>query len=458
MQAQRFWTRAYQRNIGKMIGVCCRYVGDRALAEDLAHDAFLKAIEKSGSFHRLGSFEGWLMRVNLNNTLDYLRRQPQFLSIENIDVEDSWEETGTQDDFALRVDDCTEEEILSAIGRLPDKPRAVFNLYVFEGQKHTDIAETLQIGVRSSKRYLAEARTQLQQTLTNKHEHKKSGIMVLLSLISLRGHAIDRLCRAKLGHLTLVPTAPSPLGALNWAAAPKPSVWLTLPAAKATASPGRPGGGGAAAVAAPVAFCRGPPADAPSPANTTPPPTSQTIALPDTTMEAPLSLSDTDAIAIPIPSENTVISPVETPCMASLPDPNTAIQPKPTDPPLPKASQNTTTTPSNNHSLKKIQRHGYFGLADEQGNVVVSPKYSLIHPYDEYRSGWAMVELFGFKGFIDSNGREVVHPQYDEIGKFGFYQDGRALVRKGNFYGFIDLTGKEVVPVTKKKKEITLGY
>ncbi len=69
-----------------------------------------------------------------------------------------------------------------------------------------------------------------------------------------------------------------------------------------------------------------------------------------------------------------------------------------------------------------------------------------------------MVELFGFKGFIDSNGREVVHPQYDEIGKFGFYQDGRALVRKGNFYGFIDLTGKEVVPVTKKKKEITIGY
>ena len=45
MQAQQFWTKAYQRNIGKMIGMNFRYVGDRAVAEDLAHDAFLKAIE-----------------------------------------------------------------------------------------------------------------------------------------------------------------------------------------------------------------------------------------------------------------------------------------------------------------------------------------------------------------------------------------------------------------------------
>ncbi len=80
------------------------------------------------------------------------------------------------------------------------------------------------------------------------------------------------------------------------------------------------------------------------------------------------------------------------------------------------------------------------------------PKYTDIGPFDEYRSGWAMVDLFGFKGFIDTQGREVVHPQYDEIGAFGFYQDGRALVRKGSFYGFIDLTGKEVVPVVLQKK------
>ena len=45
MRSQTFWERTYRRNIAKMIGVNLRYVGDRAVAEDLAHDAILKAIE-----------------------------------------------------------------------------------------------------------------------------------------------------------------------------------------------------------------------------------------------------------------------------------------------------------------------------------------------------------------------------------------------------------------------------
>ena len=459
MQAQRFWTRAYQRYIGKMIGVCCRYVGDRALAEDLAHESFLKAIEKSDSYHHLGSFEGWLMRVNLNNTLDYLRRQPQFLRIDDMDLVDSSQsieasQGGVSDnktDETIDANDFTETEILDAIAQLPERHRTVFNLYVFEKQKHSKIAETLQIGVRSSKRYLAEARTQLQQTLTNKHEHKKSGIMVLLSLITLRAHAIDRVCRAKLGHLTLAPTVPSPLGALNWAAAPKPSTWLAISAAKTPTIASLSGVGVAAAVAGSVATWQAQPSDPASPNEPTQPAVSQTIVAPDTIME--------DVMPMPTLNGDTVGIPVETQCIASLPHrPDRAIQPEPTDPPLPETSKVPAATSSKNHSLKIFQRHGYCGLADEQGNVVVCPKYSCIHPYDECRSGWAMVELFGFKGFIDSTGKEVVHPQYDEIGKFGYYQDGKALVRKGNCYGFIDLSGKEVVPVTKKKEEITVGY
>ena len=58
MRSQTFWEKTYHKNIAKMIGVNLRYVGDRAVAEDLAHDAILKAIEKSGSYDHLGSFEG----------------------------------------------------------------------------------------------------------------------------------------------------------------------------------------------------------------------------------------------------------------------------------------------------------------------------------------------------------------------------------------------------------------
>ena len=453
MQAKQFWTKAYQRNIAKMVGMCCRYVGDRAVAEDLAHEAFLKAIEKSGTYRRLGSFDGWLMRINLNTTMDYLRRQPQFLSMDDdtvgtrfiasaSDVVETCHGASLQDEpdeTCISESDLTESEILNAICALPDKQRAVFNLYVFENQSHAKIAETLKIGVRSSKRYLSEARAQLQIALNNLVRHKKSGLMILLPFLPWKSHAIDRLCRAKLKHLALSPAAPSPLSAVNWTAAPKPGVWMAVTAAKAPAI--------ATGVVATVAVTGSVVAWQVQPAQTPATPTPQETAV-------------TSCVAIDSAIINADTAVVETQNFASLPtemgehpaiDEHPEQQVKGTESsvsPLPATSG--TSAPASNHSLKKFERNGFYGLKDAHGTVVAYPKYTDIQPFDEYRTGWAMVEIFGFKGFVDSTGKEVVAPQYDDIGKFGRYRDGCALVRKGNFYGFINTAGKEVVPVTHK--------
>ena len=463
MQAKQFWTKAYQRNIARMVGMCCRYVGDRAVAEDLAHEAFLKAIEKSGTYRRLGSFDGWLMRINLNTTMDYLRRQPQFLSMDDdtvgtrfiasaSDVVETFHETslptGT-DETCITESDLTESEILDAICALPDKQRTVFNLYVFENQSHAKIAETLQIGVRSSKRYLAEARAQLQIALNNLVRHKKSGLMILLPFLPWKSHAIDRLCRAKLKHLALSPAAPSPLSAVNWTAAPKPGVWMAVTAAKA---PAVATGVVATAVTGSVIAWQAQPA--PTSADPTPQKTVVTTCVAidsdSTHVNNDTAVVGTRFIASAIP--------------ASAADPpypeqqvkgtESSVSPLPETPVSNVVETFHETSLPSHHSLKKFERNGFYGLKDAHGTVVAYPKYTDIQPFDEYRTGWAMVEIFGFKGFVDSAGKEVVHPQYDEIGKFGRYRDGCALVRKGNFYGFIDTTGKEVVPVTRKKSEL----
>lgn len=439
MRSQTFWERTYHRNIAKMIGVNLRYVGDRAVAEDLAHDAILKAIEKSGSYRHLGSFEGWLMRLNLNNTLDYLRRQPHFLSID--DAPDSVI-VETCHGASPRSEDVTESEILDAICALPERQRVVFNLYVFEKQTHKKIADKLQIGIRSSKRYLSEARTQLQQFLKDKQSTKKSGIMIILMMITRQSHAIDRLCLAKLKKMAVAPVTPSPLASLDWAAVPKSSLWLTLSAAKA---PAIATGVVATAVTGSVVAWQSQPA--PTPAAPTP---QETVA--------------TTCVATDTAIVNADTAVVETRHGTSLQEPpypdQQVIGTELSVSPLPETSASNvvekfrkTSLPSH-HSLRKFERNGYYGLQDEKGNIVVYPKYSDVQPFDEYRTGWAMVEIFGFKGFVDSAGQEVVHPQYDEIGKFGLYRDGCALVRKGNFYGFIDTAGKEVVPVTHKKSDL----
>jgi RNA polymerase sigma factor (sigma-70 family) len=461
MQAKQFWTKAYQRNIGKMVGMCCRYVGDRSVAEDLAHEAFLKAIEKSETYHHLGSFEGWLMRINLNTTLDYLRRQPTFLSMDDVVETMCTSSLQTDADFAtdktrISPSDLSESEILDAVCALPDKQRTVFNLYVFENQSHAKIAETLQIGVRSSKRYLSEARAQLQQTLKDIVHHKETGLMILLPFLPWKSHAIDRLCRAKLKHLALSPAGPSPLSTLNWTAAPKPGVWMAVTAAKA---PAVATGVVATAVTGSVVAWQAQPAQTPA----TPTPQETVVTTCVTTDTATVNADPTVVETMCTSSLPTdPIPDVETHGRASLQEPqNPEQQVKGTESsvsPLPATSGANTLAPVETGrapSLQKFERNGFYGLKDAHENVVVYPKYSDIQPFDEYRTGWAMVEIFGFKGFVDTTGKEVVAPQYDDIGKFGRYRASCALVQKGKFYGFIDTTGKEVVPVKFPLQELT---
>ena len=161
MKKAEFWSKQYKSHIGKMIGVCYRYVGDWQVAEDLAQDAFLHAIEKSGTYHAWGSFEGWLKKIAVNEALMYLRNQPETVELdEGMAVEEP-----LADEPQEVKEDFSQEELLGVIRKLPVKQRTVFNLYAVEHYSHKEIAQTLGISVANSKVLLNRARGELQARL-----------------------------------------------------------------------------------------------------------------------------------------------------------------------------------------------------------------------------------------------------------------------------------------------------
>lgn len=163
MKKEAFWAEQYRRHIGKMVGACYRYVADWDLAEDLAQDAFLAAMEKASTFRAFGSFEGWLKKIAVNQALMHLRDCPEMVEWdENLH---SQEVEKIADDPELSRTDFTQEELLEVVGKLPVKQRTVFNLYAVEHYSHSKIAETLGISVANSKVLLSRARAELQQRL-----------------------------------------------------------------------------------------------------------------------------------------------------------------------------------------------------------------------------------------------------------------------------------------------------
>ncbi|MBO7445482.1 MAG: sigma-70 family RNA polymerase sigma factor [Bacteroidales bacterium] len=206
MKAPDFWTRKYEQNMGKMIGICHRYVSDFQEAEDLAHDAFLQCVEKADSFKGLGNFDAWMMRVTVNTALQHLRKSQHFIHLDTIHIEFDVAEDDLEPEELARYN-FSEAEILEAIQSLPTPQRTVFNLYVFERYPHRKIATELGIGERTSKLRLAQARHQLQHILSQK-KNKKTLLMIPFFAIFGNGYAIDHLCRSSLKNYSVAASNP----------------------------------------------------------------------------------------------------------------------------------------------------------------------------------------------------------------------------------------------------------
>lgn len=93
--------------------------------------------------------------------------------------------------------------------------------------------------------------------------------------------------------------------------------------------------------------------------------------------------------------------------------------------------------------LAFVLKDELWGVIDEQGTVIVKPKYdSLYDGYYEFREGLARVELDWQWGFINKKGEEIIPLKYDWVSHFS---EGLAVVSVGEKYGYIDPTGNMVI-------------
>ena len=163
----------YERFSGKMLAVCIRYCANRDDAEEIMLDGFMRVFEKIEQFREDGSFEGWIRRVMVTESLMFLRKNKQWrqeVPIEDVTVEP---------DYAWADTSVNENDLLRMVNQLPDGYRTVFNLYAIEGYSHAEIAEMLGISEGTSKSQLSRARMLLQANLKKLEQqpvlHQRAG-------------------------------------------------------------------------------------------------------------------------------------------------------------------------------------------------------------------------------------------------------------------------------------------
>ncbi|MEP2771053.1 MAG: sigma-70 family RNA polymerase sigma factor [Fulvivirga sp.] len=154
----------YDKYASKMLGVCHRYIKDTDQAEDVMITGFVKVFEKIDQFKSEGSFEGWIRRIMVNQSLSFIRKNKGMYLEVDIEVADR------EPDYKSLNDNLEAQDLLTLINNLPTGYQTVFNLYAIEGYSHKEIAEKLQISENTSKSQLSRARTLLQKQLIEQEE------------------------------------------------------------------------------------------------------------------------------------------------------------------------------------------------------------------------------------------------------------------------------------------------
>jgi RNA polymerase sigma factor (sigma-70 family) len=149
----------FERHHARLYRYCLRMTGNRAAAEDLVQDVFMKMLKYKATFKDDSEFVPWMFGIGRNACLAHLRRT----------ADDRFADGDV--DRAAQPEDATEESrhdgqdelVRRALQRLPADRREVLVLSRYEYKTYDEIAKTLECSVGAVKVRAHRAMKQLRE-------------------------------------------------------------------------------------------------------------------------------------------------------------------------------------------------------------------------------------------------------------------------------------------------------
>ncbi|MEL7041734.1 MAG: sigma-70 family RNA polymerase sigma factor [Pseudomonadota bacterium] len=148
------------RNMPIVFRVAYRMLQDRAEAEDVTQETFLRAWNVLPNWQPKAKFSTWACTVATNLCRDRLRKKKPVLM----------DELPERVDTALRPEEAlasqqAQASIEAKIAALPDRQREALSLCALEGMSNIEAAAVMDVSVRALESLLARARRTLRASL-----------------------------------------------------------------------------------------------------------------------------------------------------------------------------------------------------------------------------------------------------------------------------------------------------
>jgi RNA polymerase sigma-70 factor (ECF subfamily) len=163
--------RAYKTPLG---GYVQHLLGSREAAEEVIHDLFLRLWEQRELWEPPAALNTYLFRAARNRALSYLRHQRveakfRERSAQGMTGDEALSAPPSTPDDALRLQEI-EEAVERAVAALPERCREVFRLNRYQRLSYAEVAQVLQISVKTVEMQMGRALAALRRQLAEWRE------------------------------------------------------------------------------------------------------------------------------------------------------------------------------------------------------------------------------------------------------------------------------------------------
>lgn len=124
-----------------------RYVNSKAVAEELVQESFTNIWERRNEWYITGSLRSYLYKTVKNQCINHLHREK---IIRRFDTEWVHEQQTLAVDYSEEPRDRKIREAISkAVEELPGRSKMIYKLYRHDGLTYTEIADVMDISVRT---------------------------------------------------------------------------------------------------------------------------------------------------------------------------------------------------------------------------------------------------------------------------------------------------------------------
>lgn len=168
----------YDRYHVQMYYIAKKYVKSSDLAEDAVQDIFVKLWEKRNRIDDSKSIKAFLFTMLRNHVLNMIRdRRDEIVSITDVASKRLPRQNLTEDDLVYKE---YHEIVQQGLKELSDRKREVFELKTLQGHSNSEVAELLNINIRTVKTHFYNSSKFMREYLRN-----HAGLLGLLIIFGL---------------------------------------------------------------------------------------------------------------------------------------------------------------------------------------------------------------------------------------------------------------------------------